>query len=240
MFITDSQNNQATAKHGKCWITFCFCIQKMLASLSHKSKYKYMNTFVLIFYSTLVTVLLFLGFPCLIAMTPIPLIRFFWYHQDYSACVKASEHQMWFKKDVRVILAFISLCMQSSFSNGLIYCDGAEMATSFSCAGKRNVALQRYLLRGKSITAYRSATFPLRIHKSLLRGGRKSLGVKLDSRDEMDGVKGKGFVMGGWEGGKEIAWVSVTIKKIGWSPWTRLCAVNLVVNTEGNATQQME
>lgn len=67
--------------------------------------------------------------------------------------------------------------------------------------GKRNVALQCYLLRGKSITAYRAATFPLRIHKSLLHGGRKSLGVKPDSWDKMDGVKGKDFVMGrrvGW------------------------------------------
>lgn len=80
------------------------------------------------------------------------------------------------------------------------------MATSLSSAGKWNVALQCYLLRGKSITAYRSATFPLRIHKSLLCGGRKSLGVKLDSWDEMDGVKGKDFVMGvGREGRKKIA-----------------------------------
>lgn len=79
-------------------------------------------------------------------------------------------------------------------------------------AGKRNVALQRYLLRGKSITAYRSATFSLRIHKSLLHGGRESLGVKLDSWDTMDRKKGKDFVMGvGRE--KKIAWVSVTIKK---------------------------
>lgn len=79
------------------------------------------------------------------------------------------------------------------------------MATSRSCAGKWNVALQCYLLRGKSITPYRSATFSLRIHKSLLHGGRKSLGVKLDSWDKMDGEKGKDFVMGGWEGAKKIA-----------------------------------
>lgn len=70
------------------------------------------------------------------------------------------------------------------------------MATLRSCAGKRNVALQCYLLRGKSITTYRSATFSLRIHKSLLHGGRKSLGVKLDSWDKMDGEKGNDFVMG--------------------------------------------
>lgn len=76
------------------------------------------------------------------------------------------------------------------------------MATTRSCAGKRNVALQCYLLRGKSITTYRSATFSLRIHKSLLHGGRKSLGVKMDSWDKMDGEKGKNFVMGGWEGEK--------------------------------------
>lgn len=79
------------------------------------------------------------------------------------------------------------------------------MATSGSCAGKRNVALQRYLLRGKSITTYRSATFSLRIHKSLLHGGRKSLGVKLASWDKMDGEKGKDFLMGGLGGRKKIA-----------------------------------
>lgn len=76
------------------------------------------------------------------------------------------------------------------------------MATSPSCEGKRNVALQCYLLRGKSITTYRSATFSLRVYKSLLHGGRKSLGVKLDSWDKKDREKGKDFLMGGWEGEK--------------------------------------
>ena len=63
---------------------------------------------------------------------------------------------------------------------------------------QRTAAQPRYLLRGKTITAHRSATLPSRKHKSLLHGGRESFsGVKPAVGCGGGGEGGGGVCVGG-------------------------------------------